>query len=348
MRPVPPPPIDPAAGPARCPWCGAGTAGARPAGARLVRCGGCGVGLTWPWPDDAELDAAYAGHYRPGTGRFSGPGDAVLRRTRGAAARAIDRAAPPGPVIDVGAGDGHLVDALRRRGREAIGLERGAAAAGRADLRDATLHDLERPPGGAAAVVLWHVLEHLPAPRRAIADASRLLRPGGLLVVACPNAGSRQAAAFGDAWLARDLPRHLVHFTPEALVAGVGAEGFVVRRLGHLRAGQAVFGVLHGLVGRTPGTGDLYDAIRRPGARARALPGARRAWTLAAGTALLPVAALAAVAEAADGRGGGIHLVAVRAPPGPAAGEAGRRSATPTGAVAAGPGAVPATGEAGG
>lgn len=300
-----------APGPAACPWCGAPTAQAFPSGTRRIRCAGCGVQLTWPWPAPAELDAAYASWYRPDGGRFSGPGDAVLRATRSMTARTVDRIAPPGVVIDVGAGDGHLLDALHRRGREVVGLERDADASTRPDLRDEALDELERPAGGAAAIVLWHVVEHLPEPRQAVREAARLLRPGGVLVLACPNADSRQARAFGDRWLAWDLPRHLVHFTPRALEDGLRAEGFEIRRRGHLRAGQSVFCALHGLVGRVPGAGDLYDAVRRPAARQAPLNGLRRAWTAAVAGALLPVAALAALVEAREGRGASIYLEAV-------------------------------------
>ena len=42
-------------------------------------------------------------------------------------ARRIDKAAPPGRILDVGAGDGTLVAALRATGRDAIGLERSAS-----------------------------------------------------------------------------------------------------------------------------------------------------------------------------------------------------------------------------
>lgn len=310
---MPPTPREAASGPAACPWCGAATADAVRVGERRVRCRGCGVQLTWPWPDEAELDAAYATWYRPEGGRFSGPGDAILRVTRGSIARRLDRIAPrTGPVVDVGAGDGHLVDALQRRGRAAIGLERGGDDGGpaRADLLDLGLDELERPGDGAAAVVLWHVIEHLPEPRAAIREAHRLLADGGVLLIACPNAGSRQARSFGDRWLAWDLPRHLVHFDPRALRRGLQEEGFAIDRLGHLRAGQSVFCALHGLVGRVPGTADLYDAVRRPSARQRPIGPLRRAWTGIVAAAVLPVAALAAVAEAADGRGASIYVEA--------------------------------------
>ncbi|MGE4427410.1 MAG: class I SAM-dependent methyltransferase [Solirubrobacteraceae bacterium] len=300
-------------GPDACPWCGSPAHDAERTGARRVRCRACGVQITWPWPDAAELDDAYATWYRPEGGRFSGPGDAIFALTRGSIALRLDRIAPPGMVVDVGSGDGHLLRALARRGRPVLGLERqadGDADPTRPDVMDAALEDLERPPGGVAAIVLWHVIEHLPEPREAVRQAVRLLADDGVLLIACPNAGSRQAAAFGDAWLAWDQPRHLVHLHPAALRAGLEEEGLRVRTLGHLRAGQSVFCALHGLTGRVPGTGDLYDAVRRPDARQRPLGPLRRAWTVLAATLMLPVAAVAAMAESREGRGASIYVEA--------------------------------------
>jgi SAM-dependent methyltransferase len=50
--------------------------------------------------------------------------------------------------------------------------------------------DVTRLPVASASadlVVCWDVLEHLPAPQLAIREVARLLRPGGLLVLALPN-----------------------------------------------------------------------------------------------------------------------------------------------------------------
>jgi SAM-dependent methyltransferase len=264
------------------------------------------VATTDPWPDEATLERAYAGSYRPDSGRFSGPGDRVLRRTRGLLARRIDRVAPPGPVLDVGAGDGALLDALAARAREALGLER---ASSRPDVREGELRDLD---GRFAAIVFWHSLEHLREPGRALAEAAERLAPGGLLVIALPNAASLQARAFGDGWLALDLPRHLVHVPAPALLARLRELGLEPARVSHLRGGQSAFGWLHGLVGLLPGRPSLYDAIRRPEARAGELEGPERLAALGAGAALLaPAAALAGV-EAALRRGGTVYVEARR------------------------------------
>lgn len=277
-----------------CPWCGAGEEAGREALPGRLVCARCGVQITEPWPTGAELDAAYEGFYRPAGGRFGGPGDALLRRSRATLARRLDELAPPGPVLDVGSGDGVLVDALAARGREARGLERGDP-------------EVTEVGGAWAAVVFWHSLEHLRAPGAAVDAAAGLLEPGGVLVVAVPNAASLQARAFGERWFALDLPRHLTHVPAGALRARLEALGLRVVRVSHWRGGQVVFGWLHGLTGAR-----LYDAIRRPAARSRPLGAPERALTLAAAALLLPLAALLAAVEIALRRGGSVYVEAVR------------------------------------
>ena len=295
------------AAPPRCAWCDAeldAGPGERPA---PVRCTHCGVATTIPWPSDAELERAYSDWYRPESGRFSGPGDALMRRSRGRLAGRLDRIAPPGRVLDVGAGEGVLIDALAARRRDALGLERRSP---RPDIRAGEIEEVEE---SFAAVVFWHSLEHLPRARLALRRAARLLAPGGVVVVAIPNSDSLQARAFGARWLALDLPRHLVHVSAAALRRALEDDGLAVERVSHLRGGQVLFGWLHGLVGALPGHVDLYDAIRRPAARRRPLSPARRAGAIAAAVALLPVAAAGASLEAALRRGGSVYVEARRA-----------------------------------
>jgi SAM-dependent methyltransferase len=295
------------ASPVACAWCGAPfDLRARRLRGR-VRCGACGAATTDPWPSPDELEHAYGSWYRPASGRrFSLFGDALLRRTRGALARRVDAIAPPGPVLDVGAGDGVLLDALARRGRRALGLERDAR---RPDVRD---EPLEHVDGRWAAVVLWHALEHLPEPGRAVAHAARLLDPDGVLVVALPNTDSLQARAFGDRWLHLDLPRHLVHLSERSLVERLERHGLRIERSSRVRGGQIVIGWLDGLVGALPGELRLYQALRRPRAQDRPLDPRRRAAAVAAGVALAPVAVACAAIEIAAGRPGTVYVEARR------------------------------------
>ncbi len=293
---------------AQCAWCERrfGSADERLTG--RVRCAGCGVATTSPWPTDEQLSAAYAGWYRPKSGRFSGLGDKVLSRTRSALADRLHRSLPPGPVLDVGAGDGTLVEAFVRHGREAVGLEPHASGP---HIRNAGIEEVD---GKWSAVIFWHSLEHLRQPARALSHAAALLAPGGTLVIAVPNATSFQARVFGDRWLALDLPRHLVHLSPPALLSAIEARGLRVERVSYLRGGQVVFGWVHGIVGMLPGHPDLYDAIRRSEARRAAHGPAARLYALTAAVAALPFALAATAVEVAARSSGTMYVEARREP----------------------------------
>ena len=303
--------------PAGCVWCGRpfGPAGRDEQGWRV--CTSCGVGTTWPWPTEAELDEAYGLTYRPSSGRFIALGDRLLALTRAAPARRVDRRAPAGPVLDVGAGDGTLVRSLRSRGRVAIGIERNSGPSEQrvtptADGPAVVTADLEAVSGSWAAVVFWHSLEHLARPSAALDQAVRLLMPGGLLVVAVPNAASLQARWFGPRWFARDWPRHLAHIPAPALLAHLSERGLRIDRVSHVRGGQVVFGWLASMVAGLPGRLDLYQAVRSEGAQEQPLTSRRRLASLLAGAVLWPMAAVMTVVETVLRRGGTVYIEARR------------------------------------
>ena len=289
---------------ARCGWCGAPV---YPSGTALSVCAVCGAATTYPVPTDSELACAYLS-YRPAEGRFPAGGDRLLAFFRARLARRLDRIAPPGPVLDVGSGDGSLLRALRARGREAVGLER---AAGDDGVLACDIGELDRAAQWAA-VVFWHSLEHLPDPASALDRAAALLCPGGVLAIAMPNLDSWQARCLGERWLHLDLPRHLVHLPAGALQTAVRDRGFEIERTSYWRGGQILFGWLHGMVGRMPCHPDLYSAIRRGEAQEAPVAGVRRMAVLLAGTAMAPVAAALAVAEIVAHAGGTVYLEARR------------------------------------
>ena len=136
-----------------------------------------------------------------GTGRRLGGSRPVATASWRSRARAwlggLSKIAPPGPVLDVGCGDGALLRALRARGRQAVGLERVAVGDG---VLAVEISDFNERAGEWAAVIFWHSLEHLRDPAAAVDRACALLAPHGVLLIAVPNLDSWQARWFGDRW----------------------------------------------------------------------------------------------------------------------------------------------------
>jgi ArsR family transcriptional regulator len=111
---------------------------------------------------------------------------------------AMDEALGEGPFdlfVDLGTGTGRILELFGRRANRALGfdinhamlayarmkLER--AGLSHAQVRHGDLHNVPLPDGSADAVVLHQVLHFLDDPAAALAEAARLLAPGGKLLV---------------------------------------------------------------------------------------------------------------------------------------------------------------------
>jgi ubiquinone/menaquinone biosynthesis C-methylase UbiE len=107
----------------------------------------------------------------------------------------IVAAAAPRDLLDIGTGTGRMLEILGPRVGQAIGidqsremlavarvnLERAGAANGTVRLGD--MYQLPLPDASFDAVVIHQVLHYADRPASAIAEAARVLRPGGVLAV---------------------------------------------------------------------------------------------------------------------------------------------------------------------
>ncbi|WP_428152256.1 ArsR/SmtB family transcription factor [Brevundimonas sp.] len=111
---------------------------------------------------------------------------------------AIERAAGPGPferVVDLGTGSGRMLTLLGKKSKMSIGLDlsQNMLNIARANVVKAGLDKVElrhgdifatRLPAGSADLVLVHqVLHYLADPGAAVAEAARLVSPGGKLLI---------------------------------------------------------------------------------------------------------------------------------------------------------------------
>lgn len=238
-----------------CPICGNGDVirKAQPRPYAFYRCGSCGVYFVWPLPteDRAQADAHYtetyyAGGARPDEDLF----EAVSRE--GVEARVRDlsaRLGGPGRLLDVGCGTGMLVEAAAAAGWDARGVEVSARAAEHArrargvNVATGTLSDAAFPAHAFDAVTLIHVIEHVPDPAGVLTEIRRVLRPGGILRVAAPNASGllyaacnvmhRATGRYGKDKFSCSLcpPSHLFAWDSDAMRGLLTRAGFVVEEV---------------------------------------------------------------------------------------------------------------------
>ena len=205
-----------------------GAPGARPgerfAPARLHECAACGLAFqadTTPAGVAGLYDDAYFAGYA-GAGYEDDAQRAHEAARRVAWLRGF--ASPPGRLLELGSAAGHFLAAARAAGWDAAGIEPSAAEGERArdrlgvDVRTGTLEDHDLAPG-LAAVVAWHVLEHIPQPLSTLERVRALLAPGGVVCLEVPNAQSTMARLRRGRWPLLGLPEHVSQFGPASLRA---------------------------------------------------------------------------------------------------------------------------------
>lgn len=150
------------------------------------------------------------------------------------AAQLISLARVPtgGRVLEIGCGGGGLLQRLRRTAALAVGVDTLGTALELARRRDASVslvrvtarNPLPFSADSFDAMIGQHVLEHLADVDDALYEWKRLLKRGGRLVLATPNACYPDPAHFADA-------EHTRVFAPTELADTVERAGFSVVHL---------------------------------------------------------------------------------------------------------------------
>jgi SAM-dependent methyltransferase len=140
----------------------------------------------------------------------------------------------PGTVLDIGFGRGEFLLRAQRLGWKCHGVEVSATSVewGRQLGFEAQQFDgsflapLNHAPASFDVVSANSVLEHVHHPRRLVAEAHRLLKPGGKLLLMVPNFACRDTRTLREHWRMWSPPQHLFHFTPANVHTLLQQHGF--------------------------------------------------------------------------------------------------------------------------
>ena len=167
-------------------------------------------------------------------------------------------------VLEVGAGDGKLVAAMRAAGLDARGHRslagglRGRRARSGSRSPASGVDEAEVEPASQDAVVLWHALEHLDDPRRGAASGSAAgCGPAGALVVAVPNLARCRRGSAATGGFIRTC-RATAPTSPRRRSRRCSsAAAIAVERIRHLLVEQNPLGMWQTLLNRLTGERDF-------------------------------------------------------------------------------------------
>jgi O-antigen chain-terminating methyltransferase len=170
-----------------------------------------------------------AGFYRAFEDRYRGSRDLITQRLEAYLPflEPLKSIYPDCPVLDIGCGRGEWVQLLLREGYAPVGvdLDEGMLEACQAlqlpAHKDDALSALRKLPDDSQVVVSgFHIAEHVPFPvlEELVAEALRVLRPAGMLILETPNAENVMVGTnnfYLDPTHERPLPNQLLSFLTE-------------------------------------------------------------------------------------------------------------------------------------
>ena len=92
-----------------------------------------------------------------------------------------------GPVLDLGCGVGHSYHLLEPRRTVGVDIDPGALAGQDRETVVADMRQLPFDDATFTSLIAVHSLEHVPDPERTIAEAARVVAPGGVAIFVTPN-----------------------------------------------------------------------------------------------------------------------------------------------------------------
>ena len=147
-----------------------------------------------------------------------------------------------GRLVDIGTGTGRMIELFGPRSSHAIGVDRSSdmlrlarvkleAAGIASSLRQGDMYALPLGDQSAETIVIHQVLHYAHSPAAAIAEAARVLAPGGTLLVVDFAAHEREELRERDAHIR-------LGFEDEVMTAWFASAGLEVDQIKHLKGGE--------------------------------------------------------------------------------------------------------------
>ncbi len=141
-----------------------------------------------------------------------------------------------GKVLDVGCGNGGLLEIAASMGCKVFGVEPNPKSARICSEKGlhvycGTLEEARFPGMFFDTIIMSQVLEHVPSPTRTLREVHRIMKPGGRLCVYCPSLDSYLRTLFKRYWHGWHIPFHFYFYTHITLAKLVEDAGFKIGKV---------------------------------------------------------------------------------------------------------------------
>lgn len=202
----------------------------------VIKCKKCRVQFLSPFPNPETLNPIYGSDY------FLGSHDldsitriwALKRKTADLYLEQFQSMGglQNGDLLEIGCGTGDFLVESQSKGYNVSGIEISHHAVAMANkklnfnkVQQGTLEQIEFPSNSFDVIAFFDVIEHINSPTGFIAQAYKLLRPGGKIFLVTPSLDSWSARLLGIHWMEYKL-EHLWYFSNKAISILLENTGF--------------------------------------------------------------------------------------------------------------------------
>lgn len=204
----------------------------------IVKCMGCGLGITSPFPTKEELTKLNIEIYTVEKRvQIYLSRQLYFKKRYKRYIKNILTIKKNGRLLDIGCNIGLFLKAAQQEGFTVTGVEinKGCADYGKKhfnlDIYSDYLEALAFPDDSFDVITLFDVLEHIPDIHKFMHEVRRVLKSEGLVVLQSPNIDSVMANLTKSKWSWLTPPDHLYHFTPETMIRFLKANGFTIKEV---------------------------------------------------------------------------------------------------------------------
>lgn len=214
-------------------------------GWRIETCRKCGFVFVNPRYDETQAAEIYneegwffSGRSQDGKKNYATEELASVQRAEKIVGKLRSmRGGPTLSLLEIGCGLGYVLDAAKKAGLIATGLDISKEAVAICQEKNleahvGTLGDLiEKPTAGFDLITAFDVFEHICEPLAFLANIKKIAKPGALIAMSVPNVRCLAARIRGKRWSQFILPEHINYFVSSTIRRLLEANGFAIEEI---------------------------------------------------------------------------------------------------------------------